>query len=177
MARVVKATAETTTPIDVARNGQEIGEVVFVGNICCRGYYKDPEATAKLFAGGVLHSGDLAVWHPDGAIQILDRSKDIIISGGENISSLRLERALAYHPDILECGVVAVPDEVFGERPMAFVTTRNPKLNGGDVIAWAKENSQVSGFMVSFPLSQFWRLGARHALIGGVGSERSGNCQ
>src|SRR5437588_10002210 len=86
MVRVIKTNAETSTPVDVARNGQEIGEVAFVGNICCRGYYKDPEATAKLFAGGVLHSGDLAVWHPDGAIQIVDRSKDIIISGGENIS-------------------------------------------------------------------------------------------
>jgi len=79
--RVIKTDVPEGTIIDVERNGKEIGEVVFVGNICAKGYYKDPEATRKLFAGGVLHSGDLAVWHPDGAIQILDRAKDIIISG------------------------------------------------------------------------------------------------
>lgn len=79
--RVVKTEVPEGTIIDVSRDGKEIGEVVFVGNITARGYYKDPEATRKLFAGGVLHSGDLAVWHPDGAIQILDRAKDIIISG------------------------------------------------------------------------------------------------
>lgn len=70
--------------VDVARDGKEVGEVVFAGNICCKGYYKDPEATRKLFAGGVLHSGDLAVWHPDGSLQIQDRAKDIIISGKFN---------------------------------------------------------------------------------------------
>jgi acyl-CoA synthetase (AMP-forming)/AMP-acid ligase II len=79
--RVIKTDAPLGTLIDVSRNGLELGEIVFVGNICSKGYYKDPEATKKLFAGGVLHSGDLAVWHPDGAIQILDRAKDIIISG------------------------------------------------------------------------------------------------
>lgn len=72
---------ETDVLVDVAKNGQEIGEIVFFGNICAKGYFKDPEATKKLFAGGGLHSGDLAVWHPDGSIQILDRAKDIIISG------------------------------------------------------------------------------------------------
>ena len=80
-ARVIKTEVPEGTIIDVSRNGKEIGEIVFSGNICARGYYKDPEATRKLFAGGVLHSGDLAVWHPDGAIQIMDRAKDIIISG------------------------------------------------------------------------------------------------
>lgn len=80
-ARVIKTEMPEDTLIDVCKDGKEIGEIVFVGNICARGYYKDPEATRKLFAGGVLHSGDLAVWHPDGAIQILDRAKDIIISG------------------------------------------------------------------------------------------------
>ncbi|PUU75431.1 hypothetical protein B9Z19DRAFT_1090401 [Tuber borchii] len=150
MIRVVKTTNDIskTGVQDVAKNGQEIGEVAFIGNICCRGYYKDPEATAKLFEGGVLHSGDLAVWHPSGAIQILDRSKDIIISGGENISSLSLESMLVHHPDILECGVVAVPDAQYGERPMAFVTSKNPALKGADVITWAKRDSQISGFMV-----------------------------
>lgn len=79
--RVIKTEVPEETVTDVEKNGQEIGEIVFVGNICSRGYFKDPDATRKLFAGGVLHSGDLAVWHPDGAIQILDRAKDIIISG------------------------------------------------------------------------------------------------
>ena len=79
--RVIKTDVPDGTIVDVERNGEEIGEIVFVGNICAKGYYKDPEATRKLFAGGVLHSGDLAVMHPDGAAQILDRAKDIIISG------------------------------------------------------------------------------------------------
>lgn len=87
--RVIKTEVPEGTIEDVQRNGKEIGEIVFVGNICARGYYKDPDATRKLFAGGVLHSGDLAVWHPDGAIQILDRAKDIIISGK---SSTRFHR-------------------------------------------------------------------------------------
>ena len=80
-ARVIKTEVPEGTIIDVERNGKEIGEIVFTGNICAQGYYKDPEATRKLFSGGVLHSGDLAVWHADGAIQIMDRAKDIIISG------------------------------------------------------------------------------------------------
>lgn len=147
--RVIKTDVPEGTIIDVERNGKEIGEVVFVGNICAKGYYKDPEATRKLFAGGVLHSGDLAVWHPDGAIQILDRAKDIIISGGENISSVALESMLVTHPDILEAGVVAVPDEQWGERPKAFITVRPGKqLEGKDVIDWAKNVSGISRFMV-----------------------------
>lgn len=86
--RVIKTDVPEGTIIDVQRDGKEIGEIAFVGNICSRGYYKDPEATRKLFAGGVLHSGDLAVWHPDGAVQILDRAKDIIISGRQYLSSV-----------------------------------------------------------------------------------------
>lgn len=79
--RVIRTDVPEGQIEDVKRDGKEIGEIAFLGNICAKGYYKDPEATRKLFAGGVLHSGDLAVWHPDGAIQILDRAKDIIISG------------------------------------------------------------------------------------------------
>jgi acyl-CoA synthetase (AMP-forming)/AMP-acid ligase II len=85
--RVIKPDLPEGTIIDVQRTGLELGEIVFSGNICAKGYYKDPEATRKLFAGGVLHSGDLAVWHPDGAIQILDRAKDIIISGKTTTNS------------------------------------------------------------------------------------------
>ena len=134
---------------DVEKNGKEIGEIVFLGNICAKGYYKDANATRKLFAGGVCHSGDLAVWHPDGAIQILDRAKDIIISGGENISSLAVESMLVTHEDILEAAVVAVKDEKWGECPKAFITVKQGKsIKGQDVIQWAKNKSNISRFMV-----------------------------
>lgn len=147
--RVIKTDVPEGTVTDVAKNGQEIGEIVFIGNICARGYFKDPDATRKLFAGGVLHSGDLAVWHPDGAIQILDRAKDIIISGGENISSVALESMLATHPNILEAGVVSVPDSHWGERPKAFITVKdNKQLEGQDVINWARNVSGISKFMI-----------------------------
>ncbi|MCJ1255298.1 hypothetical protein MMC24_003114 [Lignoscripta atroalba] len=147
--RVIRTDVPEGTVVDVKRDGKEIGEIVCVGNICAKGYYKDPEATRKLFAGGVLHTGDLAVWHPDGAAQILDRAKDIIISGGENISSVALESMLATHPDILEAAVVAVADSHWGERPKAFITVQNGKqVKGEDVIDWAKHNSEISKFMV-----------------------------
>ncbi|KAL2201557.1 hypothetical protein P885DRAFT_27111 [Corynascus similis CBS 632.67] len=150
-ARVIKPDQPEGVIIDVARDGKEIGEIVFSGNICCKGYYKDPEATRKLFAGGVLHSGDLAVLHPDGSIQIQDRAKDIIISGGENISSVALESMLVEHPAILEAGVVAVPDTHWGERPKAYVTVKegaSSTLRGQDVIDWARNQSAISKFMV-----------------------------
>lgn len=135
--------------IDVEKNGKEIGEIIFVGNLCARGYYKDVAATRKLFAGGWLHTGDLAVWHPDGAIQILDRAKDILISGGENISSLAVESMLVTHPDILEAAVVGIKDDKWGERPKAYITVKAGKqLKGEDVILWAKEKSNISRFMV-----------------------------
>ncbi|KAM4060162.1 AMP-binding enzyme [Hirsutella rhossiliensis] len=147
--RVVKPDQPEGVLTDVAKDGQEIGEIVFFGNICAKGYFKDPEATRKLFAGGGLHSGDLAVWHPDGSAQILDRAKDIIISGGENISSIALESQLVQHPDVLEAGVVAVPDSHWGERPKAFVTVKQGKaMTGADVVAWAKHQSNISKFMV-----------------------------
>ncbi|KAF2875495.1 hypothetical protein BDV95DRAFT_562016 [Massariosphaeria phaeospora] len=148
-ARVIKPDQPDGVLLDVERNGKEIGEIVFEGNICAKGYYKDVEATKKLWAGGVNHSGDLAVWYPDGAIKILDRAKDIIISGGENISSVALESMLTTHPAILEVGVVAVSDSHWGERPKAFVTVREGEdLKGEDVIDWAKHKSDISKFMV-----------------------------
>ncbi|GAW11245.1 hypothetical protein ANO14919_005870 [Xylariales sp. No.14919] len=152
--RVVKPElAEQGILADVARDGKEIGEIVFYGNICAKGYYKDPEATKKLFAGGALHSGDLAVMHPDGSAQIQDRAKDIIISGGENISSVALESMLVQHPDILEAGVVAVPDEQWGERVKAYLTVKmkdgqRAALVPDAVISWAKNQSAISRFMV-----------------------------
>ncbi|KAF5377501.1 hypothetical protein D9615_005269 [Tricholomella constricta] len=111
--------------IDVPRDGKTLGEIVTRGNIVMKEasstYFRDPEATAKAFRGGVFRSGDLAVWHPDGSVAIMDRSKDIIISGGENASSLAIEQELATHPHVLEVTVVARNHVKWGERPMAFV--------------------------------------------------------
>ncbi|KAF2197367.1 AMP dependent synthetase and ligase [Delitschia confertaspora ATCC 74209] len=146
--RVIQPDREDGAIVDVKKDGKEIGEIVFTGNICAKGYYKDPEATKKLWAGGVNHSGDLAVWHPDESIQILDRAKDIIISGGENISSVALEAMLSTHPDILEVGVVAIPDSHWGERPKAYVTAKHKGIKGEDIINWAKHESSISKFMV-----------------------------
>ncbi|THX05216.1 acetyl-CoA synthetase-like protein [Aureobasidium pullulans] len=146
--RVIKTDLPDDHIEDVEKNGKEIGEIVFLGNITCLAYYKDEEATRKLFAGGVLHSGDLAVVHEDSAIQILDRAKDIIISGGENISSVALESMLVTHPDILEAACVAVPDSHWGERPHAFVTAKKESLKGEEVIEWARNQSNISRFMV-----------------------------
>jgi fatty-acyl-CoA synthase len=107
---------------DVPRDGATLGEVVMRGNNVMKGYFRAPEATAAAFAGGWFHSGDLAVWHADGYIELRDRQKDLIISGGENISTIEVENAICRHPSVLECAVVAIPDERWGERPKAFVT-------------------------------------------------------
>jgi acyl-CoA synthetase (AMP-forming)/AMP-acid ligase II len=109
---------------DVPRDGATMGEVVMRGNNVMAGYYRDPEATARAFRGGWFHSGDLAVWHPDGYIELRDRAKDIIISGGENISTIEVEQAVASHPAVLEVAVVAMPHEHWGERPKAFVVLK-----------------------------------------------------
>jgi fatty-acyl-CoA synthase len=106
---------------DVPRDATSMGEVVMRGNNVMAGYYADPEATAAAFRGGFFHSGDLGVHHPDGYIQLRDRSKDIIISGGENISTIEVEQAIMSHPAVLEAAVVAVPDAKWGERPKGFV--------------------------------------------------------
>jgi fatty-acyl-CoA synthase len=125
---------------DVPRDGETPGEVVMRGNIVMAGYYRDPEATAHAFRGGWFHSGDVAVWHPGGAIQLQDRMKDIIISGGENISTIEVEQMVMRHPAVLECAVVSTPDEYWGERPVAFVTPRaGADLDGDDVIAFCRE--------------------------------------
>ena len=109
---------------DVPRDGATMGEVVMRGNNVMAGYYDDPEATEQAFRGGWFHSGDLGVWHPDGYIELRDRAKDVIVSGGENISTIEVEQALAGHPAVLECAVVAMPHERWGERPKAFVVLR-----------------------------------------------------
>src|SRR5262249_55575601 len=110
---------ETMKP--VPWDGQTIGEVMFRGNITMRGYLKNPRATEEAFAGGWFHSGDLAVMQPDGYVKIKDRSKDVIISGGENVSSLEVEDVLYRHPAVFACAVVAKPDPKWGETPCAFV--------------------------------------------------------
>jgi len=125
---------------DIPQDATTMGEVVMRGNNVMSGYFADEAATAKAFAGGWFHSGDLAVWHPDGNIELRDRGKDIIISGGENISSIEVEQAIAAHPAVLECAVVGIPHEYWGERPKAFVT-----LNEGaaatpeEIIAFCRE--------------------------------------
>jgi fatty-acyl-CoA synthase len=106
---------------DVPRDGATLGEVVMRGNSVMSGYHDDPEATAEAFRGGWFHSGDAAVWHPDGYIELRDRFKDVIISGGENISTIEVEQALMSHPAVLEAAVVATPHEKWGERPKGFV--------------------------------------------------------
>jgi fatty-acyl-CoA synthase len=109
---------------DVPHDGATMGEIVARGNVVMRGYYNDPQATAAAFAGGWFHSGDGAVVHPDGYVEIRDRFKDVIISGGENISSIEVEGALLRHPAILEVAVVGMPHEKWGESPHAFVVLR-----------------------------------------------------
>ncbi len=110
--------------VDVPADGTTMGEIVMHGNNVMSGYYRDPEATTKAFAGGWYHSGDLGVMHPDGYVELRDRAKDVIISGGENISTVEVEQAVLSHEAVLEAAVVGVPDERWGERPKAFVVLR-----------------------------------------------------
>ena len=134
------ADPETMQP--VPKDGQTIGEIMMRGNNVMKGYLKNAKATEEAFAGGWFHSGDLAVWTEDGYIQIKDRSKDIIISGGENISSIEIEDLLFRHPDILEAAVVAKTDEKWGETPCAFVTLRSSDcgLSQDQVIDYCRDN-------------------------------------
>jgi fatty-acyl-CoA synthase len=125
---------------DVPRDGTTMGEVVMRGNNVMSGYFSDETATATAFAGGWFHSGDLAVWHPDGNIELRDRGKDIIISGGENISSIEVEQAIAAHPAVLECAVIGIPHPHWGERPKAFVTlSEGATAAPEEIIAFCRE--------------------------------------
>ncbi|CBQ72807.1 related to AMP-binding protein [Sporisorium reilianum SRZ2] len=166
--RVVRTESSTDKAtddlVDVERNGTETGEIVIRGNMAMLGYYNDPAATSKAVMKGWFHTGDLAVRHPGGEIQILDRGKDIIISGGENISSLMVEQELAAHADVLECCVIARPHEKWGERGQAFVVLteqakakldlQEVKKNGSkanvELIATLKQHckQRMSGFAV-----------------------------
>jgi 3-(methylthio)propionyl---CoA ligase len=130
------------TMTDVPADGSTMGELVLRGNTLMKGYLKNPAATEAAFAQGWFHTGDLGVRHPDGYIEIKDRSKDIIISGGENISSLEVEDTLYRHPQIMEAAVVAKPDPVWGETPCAFVTLKPDAgvVSVADIIGWCRAN-------------------------------------
>ena len=124
----------------VPRDGQTMGEIMFRGNITMKGYLRNPQATAEAFAGGWYHTGDLAVTDPDGYVKIRDRSKDIIISGGENISSIEVEDVLYRHPAVMDAAVVARPDEKWGETPCAFVALREGAgVSEAELIAFCRE--------------------------------------
>ncbi|HZT55072.1 MAG TPA: AMP-binding protein, partial [Burkholderiaceae bacterium] len=128
-------------------DGETMGEIMFRGNIVMKGYLKNPAATEQAFAGGWFHTGDLAVMEPDRYVKIKDRSKDIIISGGENISSLEVEDALYRHPAVLACAVVAKPDDKWGETPVAFVELRaDAQVGAAELVAHCK--SLLAGYKV-----------------------------
>ncbi|WP_370222566.1 acyl-CoA synthetase [Pararhodobacter marinus] len=145
---------ETMQP--VPRDGRTIGEVMFRGNVVMKGYFRNPKATQEAFAGGWFHSGDLGVMHPDGYIQLKDRSKDVIISGGENISSIEVEEALYRHPAVAVTAVVAMPHDKWGETPCAFVELAEGQQADAETLrAWCRETLapyKVPGHFVFAPI-------------------------
>lgn len=132
---------------EVAHDGTTVGEIVVRGNVVMEGYYKDPTATAHVFRGGFFHTGDAAVVHPDGYVEIRDRIKDVIISGGENISSVEVEGTLLRHPSVLEVAVVGMPDERWGESPHAFVVFR-PGHHASEAELRAFARASLAGFKI-----------------------------
>jgi fatty-acyl-CoA synthase len=133
--------ADPATLAPVPSDGSTMGEVFMRGNIVMKGYLKNPRATDEAFAGGWFHTGDLGVRHPDGYVELKDRSKDIIISGGENISTIEVEGVLYRHPAVLEVAVVARPDAHWGETPCAFVTLKEGQAaTAEEIIAFARGN-------------------------------------
>src|SRR5437588_6460830 len=125
---------------EVPRNGETVGEIVVRGNVVMSGYYNDPEATAQAMREGWFHTGDAAVIHPDGYIEIRDRLKDVIISGGENISSVEVEGVLLRHPGVQEVAIVGLPHERWGEAPHAFVVLRDRATASEDeLIAFCRD--------------------------------------
>jgi fatty-acyl-CoA synthase len=142
---VVPGGGEEGPLVDVPSDGTTPGEIVMRGNNVMKGYYRDPAATAKAFAGGYFHSGDIAVRHADGYIEIQDRAKDVIISGGENISTVQVEKTILEHPAVLECAVVSKPDEKWGEVPKAFVTLKiGESVSEAEIIAHCR--ARLPGF-------------------------------
>jgi fatty-acyl-CoA synthase len=130
------------TGLPLPRDGSTMGEVMLRGNTIMKGYLKNERATAAAFRHGWYHSGDLGVWHPDNYIEVKDRAKDVIISGGENISSLEVEECLYRHPQVVEAAVVARPDDRWGETPCAFVTLKAgaADVDATAIIAWCREH-------------------------------------
>src|SRR3712207_1290139 len=125
---------------DVPRDGETMGEIVTRGNTVMKGYFEDEEETEKAFKGGWFHTEDIAVWHPDGYVEIRDRDKDVIISGGENISSVEVEQTIEKHPAVMEVGVVSTPDEQWGERPKAYVALKeSEEATEEEIINFVKE--------------------------------------
>jgi fatty-acyl-CoA synthase len=161
---LVVANADTLEP--VPRDGVTLGEVMVRGNTVMKGYLLNPAATDEAFRGGWFHTGDLAVWHPDGYIEIKDRAKDVIISGGENISSLEVEEALYRHPAVMEAAVVARPDAKWGETPCAFVALKPgaDPVRGEDIIAWCR--GQLARYKVP-----------RHVIFGPLPKTSTGKIQ
>jgi fatty-acyl-CoA synthase len=144
-AAVIVLNPETMQPVPA--DGETMGEIMFRGNICMKGYLKNERATEEAFDGGWFHTGDLAVVNPDGYVRIRDRSKDIIISGGENISSIEVEDALYQHPAVVACAVVAAPDPKWGEVPCAFIEIREGvTLTKDEIIVHCK--ALLAGFKV-----------------------------
>jgi fatty-acyl-CoA synthase len=133
--------ADPASLAPVPADGTTMGEILMRGNIVMKGYLKNPHATEEAFSGGWFHSGDLGVMHPDGYIELKDRSKDIIISGGENISTIEVEDVLYRHPCVLEAAVVARPDPMWGETPCAFVTLKpEATATTDEIIAFCREH-------------------------------------
>lgn len=136
---------EPETMTQIPMDGTALGEIMMRGNSTMKGYYKNPQATSEAFRGGYFHTGDIAVQHPDTYVQIADRAKDIIISGGENVSSVEVEGALMHHPAVLLCAVVAKADEKWGELPCAFIELKDGATTSEDeIIAFVRD--RLAGF-------------------------------
>jgi fatty-acyl-CoA synthase len=146
------ANQETGAPVPA--DGKTLGEIWLRGNTIMKGYLKNPRATEEALGRGWYRTGDLAVWHPDGYVEIKDRAKDIIISGGENVSSLEVEEVLYKHPAIMEAAVVAKPDEKWGETPCAFVALKpGATATGDEILAWCR------GRLANFKLPRHFVFG------------------
>jgi len=136
---------DTATGEPVAEDGVQTGEILVRGNTVMKGYYKNPEATAKAFAGGWFHSEDIAVVHPSAYVEVKDRLKDIIISGGENVSSVEVESALYKHPAVAVAAVVAAPDEKWGEVPVAFLELKDgAEADEAEIVSFCRQH--LAGF-------------------------------
>nr|WP_120491892.1 AMP-binding protein [Corynebacterium lactis] len=148
--RIIEPTDSLDAPlIDVPADGATIGEIIMTGNGVMQGYFRDPEATEYAFRGGWFHSGDLGVMHPDGYIQLLDRAKDVIVSGGENISTIEVEQAVVSYPDVSDCAVIGVPDDKWGERPRAYVVLRPEARGEGTPEEIAAHNEALAAVIIA----------------------------